>query len=188
MHAALKEIEFRHPIKFIKYSAILRQVEKVFSENDYTMCDFPLEIDGVLDNQASYYLTDYDTIKFNVGIAGKPIGEALGIESSNKINQNLRKQFKSTDRTQAFLNATLLTVVVFLAILSTMLLYSLMLSDVDEKTYEYGMLRALGFKKEHLVRVISMKSIAFSVPSTIFGVFVAFILNIGLRMVIFLRA
>lgn len=63
-----------------------------------------------------------------------------------------------------------------------------MLSDVDEKTYEYGMLRALGFKKEHLVRVISMKSIAFSVPSTIFGVFVAFILNIGLRMVIFLRA
>ena len=69
-----------------------------------------------------------------------------------------------------------------------MLLYSLMLSDVDEKTYEYGMLRALGFKKEHLVRVITMKSMAFAIPGLIAGVFVAFILNIGLREVIFLKA
>lgn len=67
-----------------------------------------------------------------------------------------------------------------------MLLYSLMLSDVDEKTYEYGMLRALGFKKEHLVRVISLKSFGFSIPGLIFGVMVAFVLNIGLRMVIYM--
>lgn len=91
MHEALKKIRFRHPIKYLEYTAILNQIEKVFSENGYTMCDFPLEIDGILDNQASYYLTDYDTIKFNVGVAGKPIGEAIGIESSAKINQNLRK-------------------------------------------------------------------------------------------------
>lgn len=69
-----------------------------------------------------------------------------------------------------------------------MLLYSLMLSDVDGKTYEYGMLRALGFKKGHLIRVICMKSIGFSIPGIIFGVLVALILNILLRMVIFLQA
>jgi len=69
-----------------------------------------------------------------------------------------------------------------------MLLYSLMLSDVDEKTYEFGMLRALGFKKEHLVRVITIKSLAFSIPGLTFGILVAFVLNIGLREVIFLRS
>lgn len=69
-----------------------------------------------------------------------------------------------------------------------MLLYSLMLSDVSEKTYEYGMLRALGFKKNYLMRVITMKSLGFSIPGVIIGVLVALILNIGLRMVIFLRA
>ena len=69
-----------------------------------------------------------------------------------------------------------------------MLLYSLMLSDVDSKTYEYGMLRALGFTKNHLVGVITLKSMSFSFPGLIFGVFVAFVLNIGLRMLIFIEA
>ena len=69
-----------------------------------------------------------------------------------------------------------------------MLLYSLMLSDVNGKTYEYGMLRALGFKKSHLTRSIILKSLAFSVPGLVFGILVALIINIGLRMVIFLHA
>ena len=38
------------------------------------------------------------------------------------------------------------TVVFFLCILSVQLIYSLMISDVEEKTYQYGMLRALGFR------------------------------------------
>ena len=63
-----------------------------------------------------------------------------------------------------------------------------MLSDVDAKTYEYGMLRALGFKKSHLIGVISLKSLSFSLPGLVFGILVAFILNTGLRMVIFIQA
>ena len=87
-----------------------------------------------------------------------------------------------------FLNATLVTVIVFLALLSAMLLYSLMLSDVDGKTYEYGMLRALGFKKAHLMSMISMQSALFSIPGLIFGILVAFIFNILLREIIFMEA
>lgn len=34
-----------------------------------------------------------------------------------------------------------------LLMLSVLLIYSLMIGDVEEKTYEFGMLRALGFKK-----------------------------------------
>ena len=85
-----------------------------------------------------------------------------------------------------FLDSTLLTVIVFLGLLSAMLLYSLMLSDVDEKTYEYGMLRSLGFKKSYLMRMILMQSSAFSVPGIIGGVLVAFITNILFREVIFM--
>ena len=81
-----------------------------------------------------------------------------------------------------------MTVIVFLAILSTMLLYSLMLADVDGKTYEYGMLRALGFKKSHLVRQIIMKSLAFSIPGIVFGILVASVINLALRMIIFMYA
>ena len=63
-----------------------------------------------------------------------------------------------------------------------------MLSDVDGKTYEYAMLRALGFKKAHLVRIIMMKSMSFAIPGLIGGVLAALIFNIGIRMTIFLKA
>ena len=72
-----------------------------------------------------------------------------------------------------------------LAILGSVLVVSLMLSDVDGKTYEYGMLRALGFKKSYLVTMITISSFFFSIPGTICGIVVAFIMNIGLREAIF---
>ena len=84
------------------------------------------------------------------------IADALGLQTNKTIAAPLSNQFKSTDRMKDFLDATLMTVIVFLGILSAMLLYSLMLSDVDGKTYEYGMLRALGFKMTHLMSMITM--------------------------------
>ena len=69
-----------------------------------------------------------------------------------------------------------------------MLLYSLMLSDVDSKTYEYGMLRALGFRKSMLVSMIVEQSFGFSLPGLFFGVIIAWILNILLRKLIFIEA
>ena len=97
-------------------------------------------------------------------------------------------QFEVTSQLQDFLNATFMTVIVFLGILSSMLVYSLMLSDVDGKTYEYGMLRALGFKKPYLVSMISISSFSFSVPGMVAGILVAYIINIALRQAIFLES
>ena len=87
---------------------------------------------------------------------------------------------------KTFLDSTLITIIVFLSMLSAMLLYSLMLSDVDSKTYEYGMLRSLGFKKTHLLSMISMQSLLFSIPGLTAGVVIAFALNTGLREGIFI--
>lgn len=48
------------------------------------------------------------------------------------------------------------TIVIFLGILSAQLIYSLMLSDVEEKTFEFGMLRALGFNTKNIVTTITI--------------------------------
>ena len=57
---------------------------------------------------------------------------------------------------RVFLSTSLSTIVFFLAIKSIQLIYSLMLSDVEEKTYQYGMLRALGFRNKNLIGLISL--------------------------------
>ena len=69
-----------------------------------------------------------------------------------------------------------------------MLVFSLMLSDVDGKTYEYGMLRALGFKKPYLVAMITIKSFSFSLPGCFGGVCAAYVLNVAIREAIFEQA
>lgn len=60
-----------------------------------------------------------------------------------------------------------------------------MLSDVDAKTYEYGMLRALGFKSSHLVALITLQSLFYSIPGVIAGITVAAIVNVMIRFIIF---
>ena len=63
-----------------------------------------------------------------------------------------------------------------------------MLSDVDEKTYQYGMLRALGFRNKNLVSLISMQAFSFSIPALLGGILVAYFLNIVVRSLIFMFA
>ena len=69
-----------------------------------------------------------------------------------------------------------------------MLVISLMLADVEGKTYEYGMLRALGFMKRHLMGMITINSFYFSVPGLILGLTIAAIINVLLREMIFITA
>ena len=89
---------------------------------------------------------------------------------------------------RVFLSSSMSTIVFFLSILSIQLIYSLMLSDVDEKTYQYGMLRALGFRNKNLVSLISMQAFSFSIPALLGGILVAYFLNIVVRSLIFMFA
>ncbi len=92
---------------------------------------------------------------------------------------------KKVEMIRVFLSSSLSTIVFFLSILSIQLIYSLMLSDVDEKTYQYGMLRALGFRNKNLIGLITMQSFSFSIPGLIGGLVVAYFLNIIARGIIF---
>ena len=100
----------------------------------------------------------------------------------------LAYQFQLTYTLKDFINSTLGNIIVFLAILLATLMYSLMLQDTTQKTYEYGMLRALGFKKSYLVGVISLKSLSFSVLGLFLGIVIAIIMNVFLREVIYIEA
>ena len=69
-----------------------------------------------------------------------------------------------------------------------MLVVTLMLADVDGKTYEYGMLRSFGFMQRHLSLLISLNSTVFSIPGLSLGLLLATFINVALREVIFLQA
>jgi len=73
------------------------------------------------------------------------------------------------------LDQMLLIVELFLVGLGCYLIYSLLLSDVESKVYESGMLRALGMQQKTLIALLSLQSLLFSIPGLSVGLFVAFL-------------
>jgi len=99
----------------------------------------------VLTDQSSYYLTNEKDIVQTLNFKSEEMVNALTLATNQTISEPLAKQFKLTSKLESILEANFMICIIFLIILSSMLVFSLMLSDVDGKTYEYGMLRALGF-------------------------------------------
>ena len=84
-----------------------------------------------------------------------------------------------------FIGAIFFSVVFFIVALSILLIYSLMISDVDSKTYEMGILRALGLRQRSLVLLISMQAFVISVPGLVIALTVGVCLNIIVAFVIY---
>ena len=79
------------------------------------------------------------------------------------------------------LSAFNILVIMFLFLLAAIVIYSLMISDVNEQSYQFAMMRALGFRKEHLVVFIVLQAFSFAIPGLILGLVIALLLNDGLR-------
>lgn len=63
--------------------------------------------------------------------------------------------------------AQITNVVAFLlGLLGVLVIYALVLGDVEAKTYEYGMLRALGMRSRMLVQLLSTQTTFFAMPGT----------------------
>jgi len=60
-----------------------------------------------------------------------------------------------------------------------------MIGDVEEKTYEFGMLRALGFKKKWLIVLLTFQALTFALPGLFLGLLSCYILNSIVAMFIF---
>ena len=60
-----------------------------------------------------------------------------------------------------------------------------MLSDVEEKTFEFGMLRALGFNTKNIMMTIFIQAFTFSIPGLITGIMMSAILNLLVRHILF---
>jgi ABC-type lipoprotein release transport system permease subunit len=55
---------------------------------------------------------------------------------------------------ESMLNNVLFTVIFFICLLSFILIFSLMQSDIEERTYEFAILRTLGLKNVSLIILI----------------------------------
>lgn len=67
------------------------------------------------------------------------------------------------------LNNVLVTVIFFICLLSFILVFSLMQTDVEERKYEFAVLRTLGLRNQSLVTLITVQTLTFAIPAVCLG-------------------
>jgi len=78
-----------------------------------------------------------------------------------------------TNFIRLFLDQIFQSVMIILVGLGCVLIYSLLLSDVETKTYEYGMLRGLGMRQNSLIFLLLVQSLFYAGPGIALGMVLA---------------
>ena len=109
------------------------------------------------------------------------ISEAVGLDYPASWALPVESGVETTNFISLFLNQIFISVIGVLVILAIMLIYSLLLSDVEEKTFEYGMLRTLGMPKVVLILLLCIQALYFAAPGIVLGFLICFILYVPIE-------
>uniref|UniRef100_A0A0G4HS92 ABC3 transporter permease C-terminal domain-containing protein n=1 Tax=Chromera velia CCMP2878 TaxID=1169474 RepID=A0A0G4HS92_9ALVE len=106
------------------------------------------------------------------------VARDIGWTTSFSLQTPIQTALETTQFVRLFLDSIFGAVVFVLTLLSIVLVYSLMLNDVEEKTYEFGMLRALGMPKYTLVKLLLIQALLFAIPGLILGLLCAWLVSL----------
>ncbi|KAG5493177.1 hypothetical protein GH5_01917 [Leishmania sp. Ghana 2012 LV757] len=116
----------------------------------------------------AYGSTNFNRIRSNVlpWVSGllAPIGFAQVNRSTPQLNG-----LNATRMFSVFLGLIMSVVLLALAFLSVVLIYTLLTVGIETKTYEFGIQRMIGLTKENLIVLVLTNAYAFTLPAWIIG-------------------
>ena len=115
----------------------------------------------------------------------RELAYTMTLDANITATEPLLGQMSTYQSVTNFLDTNLIAITAFLAVLSTLLIYSLMLSDVEQRTFEFGMLRALGFNTKNVMTTVILQAFLFAIPGVVFGLSFAAAMNAAIRYVLF---
>ena len=145
--------------------------------NKFDINKYALTINVIFKDKFNIYNKDAKSMRYYISNKVSEIINSLGRNFMVNIEAPLLDNFKLLDVVRTFLQVILFAIMIFLWILSVLLVYSLMLGNVDERTYESSMLRALGFRKNDLIILIIIQGLMFAIPGSFLGLISSYISN-----------
>lgn len=115
-------------------------------------------------------------------LATDGVGAALGPSFSASTTFPVAEGVGATEFIRLFLDQIFFAVNGVLVMLAVLLVFSLLLSDVEEKTFEYGMLRSLGMPHAVLIVLLAVQAAAFAAPGILIGLLVCFVMYVPLDL------
>jgi len=139
----------------------------------------------MISNQVEVYTGSEEEMEKHLSDSIKLIQSVLPTNSNITIDAPLKYAISETAETFLLINTVLTAVTSFLTLISIKLIYSLLISDIQEKRYEFGMLRSLGFNKTNLVVTLMLQAVSFSLPGVIIGLTISGLFIIAFKVVFF---
>ena len=144
---------------------------------DFDINNYALTVNAVFKDKFEIYKKDQKSMRYHISNIASKITTLLGFNYQVNIQLPIYEIMAGVEVAKLFLQDIFIGIMFFLWMLCVLLVYSLMLGNVDERTYEFGMLRSLGFKKNNLIFLIIIQGFIFAVPGTFFGLITAYIAN-----------
>ena len=149
-----------------------KQLISMFNINKYC-----LSINAIIQNKFELYKLSKNEMRRKISSFSEKIIKVLGVKYPIQITTPIFTVMEQLETGKVFLDNIFLAIVFFLWMLCVLLIYSLMLGNVDERTYEFGMLRSLGFKKDNLIILIILQGFLFAIPGIFLGLISAYCVN-----------
>lgn len=131
--------------------------------NDDTINQFAMSIMGHMENRVQNYVYGKKDLYKQLNKIFKVISPEANVTSETPIISNM----EALSVVEYMLNNVLATVIFFVCLLSFILIFSLMQTDVEERKYEFAVLRTLGMRNRSLITLITVQSLFFSIPGII---------------------
>ncbi|KPA82246.1 hypothetical protein ABB37_03358 [Leptomonas pyrrhocoris] len=130
----------------------------------------------------AYRSTSYNTIRRNVVAWASGVLSPLGFMQIGRVTPQLGGLW-STRMMSVFLGLIISVILLALAFLSIVLIYTLLTVGIETKTYELGIQRMVGFTNENLVVLVLVNAYAFTIPAWIIGLAAGQAVYIGVRQI-----
>jgi ABC-type antimicrobial peptide transport system permease subunit len=125
-----------------------------------------------------YNERDYDVIQNKLIQFSSRIMYFLGYNQLDSSFPILRLLFQ-TRFISLFLGLIITIIITILSILAVILIYSLLLINVETKTFEFGVMRMLGMTKTGIISLVLLSSFSYSLPGWIIGLIVGQLSYVG---------
>ena len=129
--------------------------------------------------QAHILFKDRSELLYNEDVTKmKIILEKIGVELSQNFTLT-SPIIENMEKLKMFIgmqDSSFIWVIMVLGLLSGIVIYSLLLFDIDERRYEMGMLRTLGMNKTSIIMIMINQAFWFSIPGIALGIVAAWLL------------
>ncbi|KAL7716644.1 ABC3 transporter permease C-terminal domain-containing protein [Entamoeba marina] len=177
--------------RFEEFGAPDSILEQITNRKDQLMQNLTIDLNEMAQNiyiQATERIRAYydgDKLMRKLLIeATDEVADLLGINDEINISTPLKTVVMVFNYLMYLLQQIFNFIVVVFAFMGGLLIYSLLIADVEEKTYEFGMLRALGLLKALLVEILMLESTFFSIVGILFGLVLGWIGSIAINLLI----